>query len=598
MRAPYRFSQALGILSFSSCSGMLSLTPLFYFRKSIHLVNHHYHQHHHYYPKGTQITTPKEDLASSRKQKEIHSGFFTPSRFHSLSLLSDPVCTCKRLLHTHTPTSSLSFRKSTIHNGVESRRTESSVTGNLNAGYGCRSCKESEKPIFTSCRRGNSGRTGPSEALREQWRNTSSISFPHGADDHGGRTIKLTEEETKQLWKAQLVERYGLGSYPLFCAIYKDLCEELKRELYTKPPSKFETSPSCGPSPSVPNVSSPSSSSPSSSSPSTSSSTISTTKEREQGNASWKVQYYPATNTLVFDRPPLPVESTSATFFSSSFIANTPAASKIVEGAAASAHIWAYAKVHVTDPPKLNALLTFADWCALDVFVERQGHILHFSIASNEGGMHMRNVRIYDATMPLDAPLKLEKEAERYSKSRSCLSRNEEKVDEGPHPPPPSLQHTSKGDDADEGKELNVHGSGNANDKKPLSDAGVTPYSSSSSPLTIRDIFFGDTLAGPGAFDTVRHWFYDGPCLWHLELDFQNEMYDLLQDYGITLDWVRWASEWVFFYEHRLSVQWMCSVLLDLIPAYRQGPEEHFLTEEERAVLDEPASDWIREPLS
>lgn len=448
---------------------------------------------------------------------------------------------------------------------------------------------EKNKEIFPPC---PAQKAGKNDMPKEK-------NFPVDADQFrppGENEPEMTEEERKQKWKSEVVNRYGEGNYHFFCSLYKELCEEMKRELYTKPPTAFRSTPSSGASSEASqNASASSSATASSFSPSA---FASTPPVKTEGSPAWKVQYYSATNTLVFERSAVHVPSTgsSSSFspsISPSFISNTPSAAKLTQEAAASAHVWAYAKVHITDPPKINALLLFVDWCAIEVFIERNDVILHFSIASNEGGMHMRNVRVYDANMRLDAPLALQKRAEDTAGGRGNAMRTTKK----------SATSQSQVDDSSLESNAAPNEAPTVELKRGESDSSsnetVSPTNAfTTSPPTIRDIFTGDSLAGPGAFETVRHWFYDGPCLWHMELEFQNELYDLLQDYDITLDWVRWASDWVFYYEHRITTQWMCNVLLDLIPAHNQGVEKDFLTEEEQAYFDEPASDWVREPLA
>lgn len=404
---------------------------------------------------------------------------------------------------------------------------------------------------------------------------------------------EMTEEDRKRKWKSEVVKRYGEGNYHFFSSLYKELCEEMKRELYTKPPTAYRCTPSSDVHSEALKDPTPSSSAAASSSPA---SFASTPAGKTEGSASWKVQYYSTTNTLVFERSAVHVPSTGSSSpfsISPSFITNTPSAAKLTQEAAASAHVWAYAKVQITDPPKINALLSFVDWCAIEVFVERNDTILHFSIACNEGGMHMRNVRVYDANMRLDAPLALQKRAEDTAGGRgNAIQITKKSVTSQ------SQMHDSSSDSNGAPKETATVQLEQRKDESGSSETVTPTTSSAASSPTIRDIFTGDSLAGPGAFETVRHWLYDGPCLWHMELEFQNELYDILQDYDITLDWVKWASEWVFYYEHRITTQWMCSVLLDLIPVNKQGLEKDFLTEEERAFFDEPESDWVREPLS
>ncbi|EPY32202.1 hypothetical protein STCU_02929 [Strigomonas culicis] len=179
--------------------------------------------------------------------------------------------------------------------------------------------------------------------------------------------------------------------------------------------------------------------------------------------------------------------------------------------------VLAYSTVELKDPPRLNSLLTFADWFPVEVLLERRGVVLHLSMAANEGGMHMRNVRAYE--LPSAAA-----------------------------------------------------GAG---------DGGAA----------VSDYVWGTT---DDAAWLRQHLCYDGPCLWHLEMDLQNELYDTMQDHGVDLDFMRWAAEWVSYLEHVCYTRWCLGVLDVVLPeGPGRGPEEDFLTAGERAALDEPVEDWL-----
>ncbi|KEG07594.1 hypothetical protein DQ04_09321000 [Trypanosoma grayi] len=227
--------------------------------------------------------------------------------------------------------------------------------------------------------------------------------------------------------------KYGAGAYKLFRPLYKDLADEMRREVCAKPPPPID---------------------------------------------GWTVRHDEAGNLAVFTRA--------------------------ADTKARTARVVAYSPVVMANPPKINELLYFLDWFPVEVLMARNGVIVHFSMATNEGGMHMRNVRAY--------------------KEESQL-----------------LEVT---DDA----------------------------------AWVR-----------------RNLHYDGPCLWHLELDMQNELYDVMQDHGVTLDWMRWAAEWVYYFEHVAYVRWSLGMLQQLIPPAQRGPEDDFLTAEEKAALSKPAEDWLDE---
>ncbi|SYZ70237.1 hypothetical_protein [Leishmania braziliensis MHOM/BR/75/M2904] len=220
-------------------------------------------------------------------------------------------------------------------------------------------------------------------------------------------TEKPVDGETQ--WVRAMGSKYGPGNYQLFRALYKDLCDEIRREYYTKPPPPplatrtTNASSSLAAAEAAPGTRDSSSGAAKQSSGAggagvTASPThaegMSEASEREggigevtpaaqqtaasrllwqpeetYGDGSWSVQHRPEDNVVVFHRD------------------------AVKEGRLAAVHAWA--RIELKDPPRLNAVLTFADWIPLEVCVERNGVILHFSMASNEGGMHMRNVRVY-----------------------------------------------------------------------------------------------------------------------------------------------------------------------------------------------------------
>ncbi|RNF24889.1 uncharacterized protein Tco025E_02502 [Trypanosoma conorhini] len=198
-------------------------------------------------------------------------------------------------------------------------------------------------------------------------------------------------------------------------------------------------------------------------------------------------------------RPPPPVDGWTVRHDAAT---NLAVFERAADAAARTGRVVAYSPIEVANPPRLNALLYFLDWFPVEVLVSRNGVVVHFSMAANEGGMHMRNVRAYRETAQLLATT----------------------------------------DDA----------------------------------TWVR-----------------RHLHYDGPCLWHLELDVQNELYDVMQDHGVTLDWMRWAAGWVYYLEHVAYLRWSVGVLEQLIPSAQRGGEEDFLTPEEKEELERPVEEWL-----
>jgi hypothetical protein len=57
----------------------------------------------------------------------------------------------------------------------------------------------------------------------------------------------------------------------------------------------------------------------------------------------------------------------------------------------------AYTNIRMANPPKLHQGMYMADFFAVEVLVERNGVIMHFSTCAIERQMHMRNVRVHAA---------------------------------------------------------------------------------------------------------------------------------------------------------------------------------------------------------
>jgi hypothetical protein len=350
---------------------------------------------------------------------------------------------------------------------------------------------------------------------------TSTRSFP-------ARRFFSSEEvvEEEVAWSKAKASKYGFGNYQLFRPLYKDLCDEMRREYYTKPPPPPPSTATAAAyhnenvAPTQPEEMASGAEQVSRTTneeeakevkdgddsmffsvtredhPLAAAATAAKDQQQEErrtlsltptspplqyGDGIWSVGYKPEHNVVTFQR------------------------SAVKEGRLAEVHAWS--RIELKDPPRLNAVLTFADWIPIEVCVERNGVIIHFSMASNEGGMHMRNVRVYAPTSPEEKATLL--------------------------------------DPSDDGEQA----------RKKL--------------------------------------YYDGPCLWHLELDFHNELYDVMQDHGITLDWVNWAASWVFYLEHVNYVKWNVGLLEELIPSPLRGPESDFLSAAEKALLEEPVEDWL-----
>lgn len=296
-------------------------------------------------------------------------------------------------------------------------------------------------------------------------------------------TEEIVSEE--QQWTAAMADKYGAGNYQLFRPLYKDLCDEIRREYYTKPPPPPPVARTRRRAPTMEAKEEvqvrEDGADGATGAPDGAASPLPVQPETTFGDGSWSVDFRPADNVVVFHR------------------------AAVKEGRLGE--VFAWSRVELKDPPRLNAVLMFADWIPMEVCVVRNGVVLHFSMASNEGGMHMRNVRVYEPA------------------SQEELAALVDPSDDGEY--------------------------------------------------------------------ARKKFYYDGPCLWHLELDFQNELYDVMQDHEISLDWVQWAATWVFYLEHVSYVKWNVGLLEELIPTPARGPESDFLTAAEKALLDEPVEDWL-----
>lgn len=304
-------------------------------------------------------------------------------------------------------------------------------------------------------------------------------------------STSVVQGEAEQ-WAAAMANKYGAGNYQLFRPLYKDLCDEVRREYYTKPPAPPSAAAARRRAPEVAEAgdsregevsgaSETTSAAAAAAHDGTSSPPHPTPPETTYGDGTWSVDYRAADNVVTFDR------------------------FAVKEGRLSAVHAWS--RVELKDPQRLNAVLSFADWIPIEICVERNGVMIHFSMASNEGGMHMRNVRVY---------------APNSAEERAALL-----------------------DPSDDGEYAR------------------------------------------------KKFYYDGPCLWHLELDFQNELYDVMQDHGVSLEWVQWVASWVFYLEYVAYVKWNLGLLEELIPSAVRGAESDFLTAEEKALLEEPVEDWL-----
>lgn len=308
-----------------------------------------------------------------------------------------------------------------------------------------------------------------------------------GFDEYG---VEIAPPAPPKEWTDAQEEVYGEGTHQLFRQLYKELSDEMRREATTRPPPPLD---------------------------------------------GWTVHCEEVANAMRFTRlgperpavtpqpnddaapPPPPTSAPSpptetATEQPADNTASTDTNAATATNAAAAAAAVDYewrvdvlTPIVLEDPPRLNEAMTFLNWFALDVFVTKGDVIVHFNVAANEGGMHMRNVRAYRrSTMPVD----------------------------------------------------------------------------------VRD-------ASAAGLWAKKQLLYDGPFLMHLELDVQNELYDLMMDYGVNVAFVRWAAEWVTYQEHVLFVKWSLRGMQHVLPKGTRGPESDFLTKDEITFLSRPSEDWL-----
>ena len=134
-----------------------------------------------------------------------------------------------------------------------------------------------------------------------------------------------TPDDDLDAWKDQMEQKYGPGSFPLYRALYKDLCDEMRREINTKPPPPMD---------------------------------------------GFTTHHTPGTDYVVFTRD-----------------------SK--EDEKGSGRIFAYGKLRLADPTKMNEMLTFLNWYPIEVCMVRDGLVLQASIGNVESQFHMRNIKVY-----------------------------------------------------------------------------------------------------------------------------------------------------------------------------------------------------------
>ncbi|RNF06052.1 hypothetical protein TraAM80_04206 [Trypanosoma rangeli] len=96
--------------------------------------------------------------------------------------------------------------------------------------------------------------------------------------------------------------------------------------------------------------------------------------------------------------PPPPMEGWTACHDAAT---NLAVFGRSTDAATRTVHVVAHSPIAMANPPKMNALLYCVDWFPVEVLVARNGVIVHLSMASNEGGMHMRNVRAYTEALKM-----------------------------------------------------------------------------------------------------------------------------------------------------------------------------------------------------
>lgn len=78
-----------------------------------------------------------------------------------------------------------------------------------------------------------------------------------------------------------------------------------------------------------------------------------------------------------------------------------------------------------------------------------------------------------------------------------------------------------------------------------------------------------------------------------LELKLQQELYEIMMDHGVNVDFMMWVSQWVYFVEHQAWLNWTINILNNLIPIEKIESEDDVLTKAEQEILKERTEDWL-----
>jgi hypothetical protein len=120
--------------------------------------------------------------------------------------------------------------------------------------------------------------------------------------------------------------------------------------------------------------------------------------------------------------------------------------------------------------------------------------------------------------------------------------------------------------------------------------------------LHVRNVkaYRSDVVEGITLDDVSKeaHWrrtnlIYDGPCLWHLEMDVVQELFEIVMDHGVYPETLDWMGDWVAYAEHIQYVKWMLGMMEVAIDKDSLGPQEDFLSDKELEELATPVTEWL-----
>jgi hypothetical protein len=86
---------------------------------------------------------------------------------------------------------------------------------------------------------------------------------------------------------------------------------------------------------------------------------------------------------------------------------------------------------------------------------------------------------------------------------------------------------------------------------------------------------------------------YDGPFIGHLEMYVLTELYDIMQDHGVDVNFLRYCGSWVAYLEHVEYIRWIRGFMRAVAPDTPITDETKLLSKEEKEELDTVAEEWL-----